>query len=148
MELLFFPLFGIAIGIAILVGYQRKQNEAERARQKQEKLKNQVAALTTTRCPQCAEDIKIEAKVCRYCGTDVSQHNQKEEATKAAQLRQFESQHARGEEWWFESDRRYQSLNRHQKELWQSVGSPDLTSWEQDSVEFEEWLKAALKPPL
>jgi hypothetical protein len=148
MELLFFPLFGIAIGIAILVGYQRKQNAAERARQKQEKLKNQVAALTTTCCPQCAEDIKIEAKVCRHCGADVVEHNQIEGATKAAKLRQFESQQATGEEWWFESERRYRFLNRRQRDLWQSFGSPDITSWEKDLVDFEEWLENVAKPSL
>jgi hypothetical protein len=95
MELIFFPLFGIAIGIAILIGYQRKQREAEQARVKHEGLQSQHQQLKTTQCPQCAEDIKIEAKVCRHCGMDVVDHNRREEASKGPLLKEFEQNQAK-----------------------------------------------------
>jgi hypothetical protein len=90
MELILFPLFGISIGIAILISYQRKQREEEVARQKEEKLGLQFASLVTSKCPQCAEEIKIEAKVCRHCGIDVTEHNRREDSTKAPLRMEFQ----------------------------------------------------------
>ena len=36
------------------------------------KREKEIAAATTKVCPKCAESIKRDAKVCRFCGADVS----------------------------------------------------------------------------
>ena len=36
------------------------------------KREKDIAAATTKVCPKCAESIKRDAKVCRFCGADVS----------------------------------------------------------------------------
>jgi hypothetical protein len=36
------------------------------------KNKKEIAAATTMKCPKCAEVIKREAKVCRFCNTELS----------------------------------------------------------------------------
>lgn len=145
MELLLLPLIGISIGIAILIGFQKRQATTQRSRDTQQAYESQLSLLTTTQCPQCAEDIKVQAKICRHCGTDVTEHNQKARVDKAPKLNQLKRDQV---EWWVESDRKYRSLSRQQVMLWESVGSPDLTEWDESSDSFEEWLKKSINPSL
>jgi hypothetical protein len=59
LSLLLSPLVGI---LAALVAAPNEQ-KVERDR---------IASGTERKCPHCAEVIKAEAKVCRFCGRDVS----------------------------------------------------------------------------
>lgn len=95
MELIFLPLFGIAVGIAILIGNQRKQRKLDAEDRRKQSLSNEYSRLTSTACPQCAEDIKLEAKVCRHCGFDVEEHNAAERERKASEVKDFEDQQAK-----------------------------------------------------
>ena len=95
MELILLPLFGIAVGIAILIGNQRKQRKLDAEDRRKQALNNQYSQLTSTTCPQCAEDIKLEAKVCRHCGFDVEEHNAAERGRKASEIQDFEYQQAK-----------------------------------------------------
>ena len=95
MELILLPLFGIAVGIAILIGNQRKQRKRDDEDRRKQALNNQYSQLTSTACPQCAEDIKLEAKVCRYCGFDVVEHNATERERKSSDITDFEFQQAK-----------------------------------------------------
>lgn len=95
MELTFLPLFGIAVGIAVLISNQRKQRKLDAEDRRKQSLSNQYSRLTSTACPQCAEDIKLEAKVCRHCGFDVEEHNASERGRKASDLKEFEIQQAK-----------------------------------------------------
>jgi len=76
MELIFIPLLGIGILLAVLVRGQRKQMRDDRIRRGEERERNKFTRLQISQCPRCAEDIKIEAKVCKHCGNDVELHNQ------------------------------------------------------------------------
>ncbi len=95
MELIFLPLFGIAVGIAILIGNQRKQRKLDAEDRRRQSLSSEYSRLTSTACPQCAEDIKLEAKVCRHCGFDVEEHNAAERVRKASEVQDFEYQQAK-----------------------------------------------------
>lgn len=95
MELILLPLFGIAVGIAILIGNQRKQRKLDAVDRRKQALNNQYSQLTSTSCPQCAEDIKLEAKVCRHCGFDVAEHNAAERGRKSSDIKDFEFQQAK-----------------------------------------------------
>lgn len=95
MELIFLPLFGIAVGIAILIGNQRKQRKLDAEDRRKQSLTNEYSRLTSTACPQCAEDIKLEAKVCRHCGFDVEEHNADERGRKESEIKNFEDQQAK-----------------------------------------------------
>lgn len=95
MDLIFLPLFGIAVGVAILIGNQRKQRKLDAEDRRKQSLSNEYSRLISTACPQCAEDIKLEAKVCRHCGVDVEKHNAEERSRKASGIEQFELQQAK-----------------------------------------------------
>jgi hypothetical protein len=68
LSLLLSPLVGI---LAALVAAPNEQ-KVERDR---------IASGTERKCPHCAEVIKVEAKVCRFCGRDVLPGEAAHEAT-------------------------------------------------------------------
>ena len=83
-------LMGISFGITIMISNQNKQRRlAEKDRQEQSK-REQYSTLTTTKCPECAEEIKLEAKICRYCRADVSQNNATHLEAKTTEIEEFE----------------------------------------------------------
>lgn len=95
MELIFIPLFGIGILLALLVRGQRKQMRGERVRQGEESERNEFIRLRLSQCPSCAEDIKIEAKVCKHCGNDVELHNLAQKKENAKLQEEFDQRQKR-----------------------------------------------------
>jgi hypothetical protein len=91
MELFFLPLLGIGILLALLVRGQRRQLRDDRVRRGEEQVQGEFTRLTTFQCPQCAEDIKIEAKICKHCGHDVSVLGKEIAAERAAKSAEHRS---------------------------------------------------------
>lgn len=95
MELIFIPLLGIGILLALLVRGQRKQMRAERIRRGEERERTKFTRLHISQCPSCAEDIKIEAKICKHCGNDVELHNLSQKEENARLQDEFDQQQER-----------------------------------------------------
>ena len=141
--LLLFPLFAIGMLLASLLRGQRKSLEERTRTARGEEMARRVHAATTTKCPQCAEEIKIEAIKCRFCGLDVAERNQREMKSRESSLAQAELNYLNtvgSEDWWIERDQKFTSLSRSQKKDWERSGSPDLASWDPRGSTFEDWL--------
>lgn len=74
-----FLLFPLGLGVLAITLNQQKQTKLlkdQQARERREK-KAQEATYDAvhTSCPKCAEDVKLEASVCRHCGADISESN-------------------------------------------------------------------------
>jgi hypothetical protein len=78
LSLLLSPLVGF---ISVLVRNPRP-TAAERAR-------TEAEAASSKKCPYCAETIKAEAVVCRYCGRDVPQAARQVVADSDARFQQW-----------------------------------------------------------
>ena len=83
-------LMGISLGITIMIFNQNKQRRLAEEDKQDKSQREQYSNLTTTKCPQCAEEIKLEAKICRYCRADVSQNNAIHLETKSKEINDFE----------------------------------------------------------
>ena len=141
--LLLFPLFAIGMLLASLVRGQRKSLEEKKRTARGEEMARRVQAVTTTQCPQCAEEIKIEAIKCRFCGLDVAERNQREMKSRESSLAQAELNYLNtvgSEDWWIERDQKFTSLSRSQKKDWERAGSPDLAGWDRRGSKFDDWL--------
>lgn len=90
--LLVLGLIGISFGITIMISNQNKQRRLAEQDRQEKSQREQYSTLTTTKCPQCAEDIKLEAKICRYCRADVSQNNAILLDTKSKEINDFEKE--------------------------------------------------------
>ena len=86
MELQLLGLFGISMAMVFVISNLRRQKKREERLDREAELDKMEQSLTTMSCPQCAEDIKIQAKSCRYCGHDVSEIAKKLAAERAAKI--------------------------------------------------------------
>lgn len=97
----FFPawwffLLPVALGLLAVTMNQEKQIKLSKVEQNRRRLEEKTYDEEHTRCPKCAEDVKLEAVVCRHCGTDVSGSNLAEKQRRNLEFTQWaETQYAR-----------------------------------------------------
>lgn len=72
MEFLVLGGLGTTIALIFIMSHLRRQRKREDRLDREALLSKVETSLTTMPCPKCAEDIKIQAKVCRFCGHDVT----------------------------------------------------------------------------
>lgn len=71
-----FWMLGISILLSLLLIGQRRQNRIS----EEINAKRVRRELNSMPCPRCAEDVLLEAKVCRHCGEDVAEAASLEQA--------------------------------------------------------------------
>lgn len=74
------------MAMVFVISNLRRQKKREERIDREAELDKIERSLTTMSCPQCAEDIKIQAKSCRYCGHDVSEMAKKLAAERAEKI--------------------------------------------------------------
>jgi len=90
-----FLLFPLGLGVLAITMNQQKQTKLlkdEQARNRREKSAHDRSYDSEhTSCPNCAEDVKLAAIVCRYCGADVSASNLKEKQRRNSEFLEWAS---------------------------------------------------------
>ena len=71
-------LFGIFGLIAVLV--MKEEDDSDDDNLQSRSIETSTSTLRTKKCPDCAEEIKFDAKVCRFCGKRFEDNNNQKEA--------------------------------------------------------------------
>lgn len=84
-----FLLLPVALGLWAVTMNQEKQIKLAKVEQNRRRLEEKTYDEEHTTCLQCAEDVKLEAVVCRHCGTDISGSNLAEKQRRNLEFTQW-----------------------------------------------------------